>query len=564
MKNSRSIFWMVALIIMVLAAHALLSYKGGAERALVRRSVLSGISPDRIVSVRIRRPGSPDATLARINGWRLVDPYASYADERVVMKLIDALASSEIEESLSGSELFRLGRSRDDLGLEPPRLSLSVAGQGDDGEEELSFGSATPDGKGVYACVSGDDSVFVVSSNLCAAANLSADDIRCRSLFKATPELVQSFDIKSASGPFMRFQRDHDAWSMVEPGEASASATRIRELLNAVFSANAGEFAWPVGAEGEGATASAALLASYGLEAESALTLTMKCADGKDRQISFGKSAKGGGVWALCQNAGAIAVVDAKLKELASAGVAGFTDSRLFPYEEANLSLVSIVDGDAQYLLAKGETGEWRLDSPVVAATDAESVDMLLDNLLALTAGSADEAGLLVSVNTNSSPVRVSAKSLLGKMRLADLRSREMLKIDPAQARRMVATPAGGAKPTSVVYDRDRGEWLVENSPVPGTVDMANVEKILSVIKSLRAARIVHLKVGTAELRRYSLDNPRLVFAVDLAKKDGARRNILVGDKCEGGYYATLGASDAVFVLGADEMAALFAPLVKE
>lgn len=564
MKNTRSIFWLSVLVAAVLAAHAILSFKGGADRALVGRSVLLDVSPERMLSLRISKSGFPVAAIAKMNGWRLVEPYSSKADERVVMKLLDALASSEIEDSLSDAELLTLGRSREDLGLEPPRIALSVAGQGDDAEEVVSFGSATADGKGVYACVAGEDSVFVVSSNLFAAVDIDADAIRSRSLFDVTPELVQSFDIKSASGPFMRFQKDHDAWTLVEPRTANASAAKVRELLSEILSATAGEFAWPVGTEGEGVSASAALLASYGLDAETALTLTMKCVDGKDRQISFGKAAKNGGVWALCQNAGAIAVADAKLKELASAGVAGFTDARLFPYEEENVTQISIVDADASYLLAKEETGTWRLDSPVVAATDAESVAALMDRLLALTSASADDSGLAVSVNTNSSPVKVSRKSLLGRMRLADLRSREMLKTDPSLVRRISVTASGQDKPTSVVYDRDRGEWLVENSPVPGTVDAANVEKMLSSIKSLAADRIVLLKVGTAELRRYSLDNPRLVFAIDLAKKDAARRNILVGDKCEGGYYATLGASDAVFVLDADAVKTLSAPLVEE
>ncbi len=41
----------------------------------------------------------------------------------------------------------------------------------------------------------------------------------------------------------------------------------------------------------------------------------------------------------------------------------------------------------------------------------------------------------------------------------------------------------------------------------------------------------------------------RLTVAIDLAKEDSIRRNILVGDKTHNGRFATVGASDAVFVL---------------
>ena len=64
-----------------------------------------------------------------------------------------------------------------------------------------------------------------------------------------------------------------------------------------------------------------------------------------------------------------------------------------------------------------------------------------------------------------------------------------------------------------------------------------------------RAERIVKLKVTAGDLSAYGLDNPRLTVAIDLSREDSTRRNILVGDRTHGGRFATVGASDAVFVL---------------
>lgn len=566
MKNRRSIFWLFVLTVIAISGNVLVSYSGHSKKTIARRMVLSEAAVDNLVHIGVKRIGSPDATLVKMDRWRLVEPYVSSVDERVVMKLVDALSVAEITESVSSAELLRLGRTRDNLGLETPRLVLTLRKSGEDSGETFSFGSYTPDGEGVYAEATGEDSIFVVSSNLFATADVTATDLRRKTLFDANPGLVQSFDIKIGAGLFMRFQKEQDSWSIVEPKNASASSIKVKELLDEVMSASASEFAWPIGAEGEGASASTTLLSSYGLEPESAVTLTMKCADGKDRQISFGKRAKDGRVWALCQNAGAIALVDGRLKDLSSAGMTGFTDFRLFPYDAQSITRVSVADGDTTYLLAKNDAGDWQLDSPVAAAAEKTAVNTLIDKIISLMAGDLDDSGVIVSVNTNGTPATVSRDALFGStMRPADLRSRDVLSVEPSLVRRIVVS--GGSdrvKPTSVVCDRDRGEWFVESSAKSGTVDVTNAEAICSLVKSLKAERIVHLKVTSGELRRYALDNPDLTLALDQSKKDVPRKNLLIGAKCNGGFYATLGASGTVFVLSEDAVKTISAPLVKE
>ena len=560
MSNVRSIFWLAIGTALVVGAHFALDVRGGASR-VVRRTTLC-VDADEVSAFSVRRGDGAESCLSRADGgWRLVEPFHASADSRTVLRLLDALAFAPIDDFMDDSELATMGRRLSDFGLETPRVTVRT--EGPRGAETFAFGSETPAGDGVYVAVSGEKAVFVVGTNVLSAVDLDANGLRSRSLFAIGADEIGAFDVRRAAGSFMRFARDGETWRMTEPEDSPASAAKVTKFLSTVLEARAADFVWPVGASNETDTASVALLAGYGLDPESAVTVTLKGADGADRLLSLGKEADKGFVYALAHNGGAVVTVDASFKDLVLSGAEGFVDTRLFPYEESSVTTVSISDGADQYLLAKGEDGLWRLDAPVAAPADPDEASSLVARLLAIHLSSADASGIAVCLSTNDKPVRVSREAVLGRHRLEDLRSKDIAKIDPSRVRRIVSTPSGG-KPTAVVYDSDRRAWNVESSPGGGVADAAAIESMLAALNPLRAETVVTLSVGTGGLGRYGLETPAHVIAVDRAQEDSVRRNLLVGDKAPGGRYATFGSSDAVFVLGEDTLGRLVAPLVGE
>ena len=562
MRNRRAIAWLLLALFATIAAHVLLYYKGDLERALVQRRTLLDLSADGVSRIAVSRRTGPESVLVRTSSWRLVEPYSAIVDEKTVLKLLDALSATDIEEGTGEQELLRLGRTRDDFGLGDPLVRVTVSSGAS--SAGISFGIVTPGGDGHYAAVDGEAAVYVVPSNVFSAVDLAPEGFRRKSLFPVGLESAVAFDVKRGSGSFMRFAKEGDIWRMKHPQDAPASSARIRGFLAGVMSAEASSFVWPTGAAGEPSEATASLLAGYGLDPESAVTVTVRCADGIDRQVSFGKESGAGTVYALAQNAGAVVTVDALLKDVALSETSEFTDTRLFPFDEQSVSRISVTDEDATYLLARGEGGAWLLDAPVAAATDAASVSRLLGRLLSLKTTDVATNGVAISIMTNMPPVTVARSAALGGFRLEDLRSREILKVSPAAARRVVVTRGQGGKPTSVVYDKDRRAWNVELSEKTGTVSVPAVEGVLVALNPLRAEWIVKLKVSASDLRGYGLDAPQLVVAVDHGKGDAVRRNILVGGEAQGGRYATLGAADAVFVISTELVDRLSAPLVEE
>ena len=75
-------------------------------------------------------------------------------------------------------------------------------------------------------------------------------------------------------------------------------------------------------------------------------------------------------------------------------------------------------------------------------------------------------------------------------------------------------------------------------------------------------SRIEKLKVPAADLDDYGLDKPFLTVAVDQETEGVIRRNIIIGKKTKGGRFATIGSSDAVFVIDDAQVDALSANIV--
>ena len=555
MSNRRSILMLLAGIVLLAAAHFAVDCSRGGDEVAKRREVLLPPS-DAVFRIRIDRGGSPSTVLVRTNdAWQLVAPFSGSADEQVVKRLLDALSFVPVVDSFTDAELLKMGRERADFSLGD--VVVGVAGAG--GEETVSIGRATPGAQGVYASVSGVDAVFIVPPEVKAAADLPADGFRRRALFFAGPTTVSSFDVRRGKGEVISFERDGDGW---KTASGQTSSSKVKDFLMGLTAAEAVGFVWPVGASNEAEVASASLLAGYGLDPESSVTVTLKTVDGAEGQASFGKEAGEGLVYALVHNGGAVVTVPASIKDVMAQEKALFSDSRLFPVEARSVSTFVVSDGDVSCALTRDSSGAWRLDSPISAPADKASVEALLARILALSPSDADDSGVSVALSSDAKPVTVSRKSALGDGRFELLRSKEVVKFDPAIVKRLVRT--FGGKTVAVAYARDRRVWDVETEGVTGSVDEKAVAAVLQAINPLLAERVEKLKVSEQELASYGLDHPFMTLAVDQDREDAVRRNLILGDPVDDGRYATIGASDAVFVLSGETVSTLTLPLVAD
>lgn len=559
MRNAKSIIILLT-IIAVAAALDYFVYFGKGPSSTSKRTTLVDFQSE-AASVRIERVGSPAVVLDRgLGGWRLTDPFASGADEQAVMKLVDVLTQTPIVEVISDSELLKLGRTRADFSLEEPVLTVTLTGM-DKSVCRFMFGSATPTQDGVYASVEGVDAVFILGKPAFSFVDVRPDDLRQRSLLPLGGAWVTSFEIKREGTPLLEFLRTGAGWNV---GSEKASSQKITEFIDDLTTASAVSFVWPVGSSNETDHATSSLLAGYGLDPDSAVTVTLNDINGKSRRLSFGKEADDGNVYALVQNGNAIVTVPSKLRDFARQDPVMFTDSRLFPVEARSVNGFSVSSDGSLYSLVRDKDGKWGLESPVVAPADQEASDALLSLILSLSpADVVKENGVAVSVLTNMSKVLIPRERILGKRTFEDLRSREMLKIDAPLVKRIVSTVGGKTpKTASVVYDRERRQWNLDTEADGVAVNVKGVESVLSVINPLAAVRIEKLAVVAADLDDYGLDTPFLTVAIDQDSDETIRRNILIGKKTRGGRFATIGSSDAIFVISDATVSRLSASIV--
>ena len=559
MRNAKSIIILLT-IIAVAAALDYFVYFGKGPSSTSKRTTLVDFQSE-AASVRIERVGSPAVVLDRgLGGWRLTDPFASGADEQAVMKLVDVMTQTPVVEVISDSELLKLGRTRADFSLEEPVLTVTLTGM-DKSVCRFMFGSATPTQDGVYASVEGVDAVFILGKPAFSFVDVRPDDLRQRSLLPLGGAWVTSFEIKREGTPLLEFLRTGAGWNV---GSEKASSQKITEFIDDLTTASAVSFIWPVGSSNETDHATSSLLAGYGLDPDSAVTVTLNDINGKSRRLSFGKEADDGNVYALVQNGNAIVTVPSKLRDFARQDPVMFTDSRLFPVEARSVNGFSVSSDGSLYSLVRDKDGKWGLESPVVAPADQEASDALLSLILSLSpADVVKENGVAVSVLTNMSKVLIPRERILGKRTFEDLRSREMLKIDAPLVKRIVSTVGGKTpKTASVVYDRERRQWNLDTEADGVAVNVKGVESVLSVINPLTAVRIEKLAVVAADLDDYGLDTPFLTVAIDQDSDETIRRNILIGKKTRGGRFATIGSSDAIFVISDATVSRLSASIV--
>jgi hypothetical protein len=284
----------------------------------------------------------------------------------------------------------------------------------------------------------------------------------------------------------------------------------------------------------------------HGLGEGEGFAISLRDAFGAVERVVFGVADGTNAVWALTSE-GAVAHVRPELFERCMGRRKMLEDTRIFPVDPSLVTSLSVSEGFPAYVVSRQTPASpWMMVSPVDALADAKVVDSLLAKVLSLRGvelvAEGSDGSLVVSLGTsvtNFSARHVFGGMLMQDVRLADLLGKTMIRCCRERIRRItVKTSAGDV-------------W-----------NAAGSEEMLSLVDSgISAVRVETIVLNPSDFERCGFNSPAYTISFELNDDVSSMRRMLIGAVApEGGRYATIGGSDAAFVLPPSVISVLTKP----
>lgn len=537
MKNRRAIAFFLFWSAVFALALVLMSNSGRSVADPVGGN-LSGLDVREIVRVDIdrRRTGasSPESvSIVRANGrWRMETPVSAEADEESVKRLIDTIVFSETGDGLSEADMMALGRSLRDFGLSAPQCTVTIfAGNL---HETFSVGRTTAAGDEVYVCRKGRKGVFTVPSRLMEELKRPLVEFRRRRLFMFRPSEVVGMGLKEAGEPLTRLAKSDGQWRIANPVDAPADRHAVEGLIADLCAARIVDYVADAGS-------------GHGLGEGEGFAISLRDTFGAVERVVFGVADGTNVVWAQTSE-GAVVHVRSELFDRCMSQRKKLEDTRIFPIDASLVTSLSVSEGFPAYVVTRqSASAPWMMVSPVDALADAKVVENLLSKVLSLRGvelvAEGSDGSLIVSVGT--SVTNFNARYVFGSMmmqdvRLEDLLGKTMIRCCRESVRRIEVKTSAGDK------------W-----------NAAGSEEVISLLAAGVAAESVETVVlKSDDFTRCGFNSPAYTISFELNDETSSLRRMLIGAVAPGGgRYATIGGSDAAFVLSASVVSVLTKPV---
>ncbi len=348
------------------------------------------VESDDIRELRIRAENGDTTDLQKEGvgtAWQLTAPLAATADSAEVSGVVTNLASLELQRVVEESPAD-LGA----FGLADPRIDVAYKAEGDDDFTHLLIGEKTATGSDLYAKLSTEDRVFLISGFLDTTFNRSSFDLRDKTVLELDTQTVDRLEVATPDAT-VEVTRTEGDWRLTRPLVSRADYGTVQGLLGRLSTAQMTALV----------ADDAADLAPYGL-AEPSATVTLGTGSAV-ATLAFGAESGDSGVYARDLSRPAIFTVDASLVDELKKGPDDYRSKDLFGFRPFNATRFEITrDGEtAVYEKAEtsgetspaeggedegdaGPTEEWRQVAPATRTIDADRMQTTLSGMANLRA----------------------------------------------------------------------------------------------------------------------------------------------------------------------------------
>lgn len=315
---------------------------------------------DRVVSVRLERPGSVVELVRDGETWRLTRPSPYPAD---------SFAASDLARQLA--QLKRVGGDSsearpEDYGLAAPAAKATIvwkdaADPQKKSTRTIEFGIDIPGTDIAAARVAGQSRVLFVPGSVAAAVKRSAADFQSKDVFGGTASDVGRLDLERGRGHLLLAQRD-GIWWMEQPLKDLADADAASRLAGDLTALRVNEFLMP----------DRDSLATWGLSPPLYRVMVFD-SKGKATTVEFGATrSDGNSVYA--RREGQVFTVGSSIVEELSKEAEAFREPHLLRFDRAKASALEGTFGGERVALARGKDGGWSAAGKSLLAASAEDL----------------------------------------------------------------------------------------------------------------------------------------------------------------------------------------------
>ena len=592
---------LLLLVAVLLAGGALWYLEGRKEWDELRRreaARMLRVHPERVQRV-VFDTGDRLIDCRIVDGiWRVIHPVDARADAGEMDRILTALSRVEKSEVISPRDRRELGLSLQDFGLERPRARIEW--EDDLGRRALLIGRNAPVGEMVYVMKEGAEDIFSVSSRLLTIMPESALALRDRILFHGDPRRAYRLEIRRAGGFLQVVKSEDGTWRLQQPIAARADRGAVRQLIDRIFEWRIEDFVADAISDATvyGLDDAATQVTVYTEGKESGQTVLLGSA--RDQQNGF--------VYARRRDGQSVFSVPGHTLDEARVRPNDLRDRALLTMKPQDVGSIEIQRGEHALRLSRDTNAQWKIRRPKQWNADAARVHALLDawtgariavfveetgtNLAALgftedsfqitfrlpsprAVGPEDGEPTAESVTVWVSDAPVTEGQLLVKKMnesflyeipatVQDVttwnplyyRHREVIRLDEAAVRRVRQTRDG----IEQVVARDSAGAFVPAPGMDGVIDDTVLSKVLSILTALQVDE--YLVDDPADWAPYGLDEPRVVWSLDLTGEAGIRRVLMLGNmRADGRVHGRTRGQDVVFLLDQEDSAQLMRDL---
>lgn len=611
MSNLKSIFFLLGAIAFCCALLLLLRHKDALmpmqEKA---RSALFDAPLDAVTRVTIDYSETRIGLERGTAKWHLTAPFAAQVEQSAVTRLLDALESAQVVDTLSFREMRHRELSLKDLGLMPARLQLVLeeAGQRD----TLLFGATTASGKECYLRRNNDEQVLVLPATILPHLPATADDLRSRRLLHGGRKDIRGLEVRAPGCPYIALSRDEKGtWLLTQPTAAAVAQERAESLIDTLYTTPVNFFLWPTISNimdvAETETAQKTRLALYGLVEDSGTQITVLKGDNPPARVVVGRTLPEAPDlnYILLPEGVAIGAISNSIAEAFTLTLDDLRDNTPFRRAATNLRRLQ-VSLDHLHCTLTQTNGIWRFETPFAGEASQSAVRATLEQLTNLKADTLTDLTLWrqqhniepdapvseVELQAENSTLRFTLfhgnlqsdsynllladhptvysvnltnlpSAFVTKSGLLALRGTTMLAL-PQSAVRRLAARLDGKTSYSAERESDSNEWRLK-AGTRGHLNSTQLSTLLLLLENLNAERIEEIGFTQEQFAAYGLLEPWLELTIDVDSRDTLRRTLIVGRELSfGKRYAVVRGLDILFVLDNTNLAALAAPLVEQ